>query len=210
MYRLDPASKRLDRVIETMQQPNGLAFSANEEQLFVVDLRGRPDRTCRLISGASTSPRMARRSIAASWSKLPSVCSTVSASTMKIASGRAPATVCIATTTMATCLARSSREFLVINLCFGGPKRNILYMCTPRTVLRVPVRARGQNAFRGRAASHDGGYHRLDARRRPASSAGELLDRTLNPSHRCCARNRAGNRLPFCRRRRQASLARQQ
>ena len=45
VYRLDPVSKRLDRVIETMQQPNGLAFSANETQLFVVDSArtSRPD-----------------------------------------------------------------------------------------------------------------------------------------------------------------------
>ena len=62
----------------------------------------------------------------------------------------------------------------MINLCFGGPKGNILYMCAPRTVLRVPcARARPvclQDGWPVMTAD----IIELDARRRPASSAGEI------------------------------------
>lgn len=44
VYRLDPASGRLESVAEDVLGPNGLAFSPDENTLYVVESRGVPNR----------------------------------------------------------------------------------------------------------------------------------------------------------------------
>lgn len=45
VYRLDPASGRLTVAVGDMQRPNGLAFSPDESRLYVVDTPGAGDKT---------------------------------------------------------------------------------------------------------------------------------------------------------------------
>jgi len=44
VYRIDPDTGALARVLDDLQGPNGLAFSPDEQQLYVVESRARPHR----------------------------------------------------------------------------------------------------------------------------------------------------------------------
>ena len=148
VYRLDPVSKRLDRVIETMQQPNGLAFSANETQLFVVDSArtSRPDLPAhirRFDITADGTPVDRGVVVEATVGLFDGIRLD---DEDRIWAGAGDGVHCYDND--GHLVGKILTGVPVINLCFGGPKGNILYMCTPRTVLRVPVRARGQYAFR--------------------------------------------------------------
>jgi gluconolactonase len=147
VYRLDSATGRLDAMITTMSQPNGLAFTADETSLFVVDsarTKG-PDHPCHI-----------RRFDLAADGSLADQGVVVEASAGlfdgirldddgRIWAGAGDGVHCYSPE--GRLLGQIRMETPVINLCFGGPKRNILYMCAPNQVLRVPVRARGIDMF---------------------------------------------------------------
>ena len=99
VYRVDPASGDVEAVVTDMVQPNGLAFSLDETQLYVVDT-GR-------THGAQNPAHMRVFDVGKAGNKavgrsrlrrLPQpACSTASGSTRAAASGRAPPTASIAT-----------------------------------------------------------------------------------------------------------------
>lgn len=147
VWRLDTASGRLEAVITTMVQPNGLAFSPDESALYVVD-SGRtmgPQHPAHIRrfdlgpDGALTD----RGVLADATAGLFDGIRVDDAGRIWAGAGdgvqvHAPD---------GRLLGRIVLGRPVINLCFGGPKRNLLYMCTPESVLRVPIRARGICAF---------------------------------------------------------------
>ncbi|WP_210497117.1 SMP-30/gluconolactonase/LRE family protein [Microvirga antarctica] len=148
VYRLDPDTGRLDRVIETMHQPNGLAFSADETQLLVVDSARTsgpdlPAHIRRFEIGANGRPVDRGVLIEATAGLFDGIRLD---DADRIWAGAGDGVHCYDAD--GRMLGKILTGAPVINLCFGGPKRNVLYMCTPRTVLRVPVRARGQDPFR--------------------------------------------------------------
>jgi len=151
VYRLDPATGQLDAVITTMKQPNGLAFTADEKSLYVVDSAQTmgPDH-----------PGHIRRFDLAEDGTLTDQGVVVEASAGlfdgirlddagRIWAGAGDGVHSYAPD--GRLLGKIRMETPVINLCFGGPKRNMLYMCAPKQVLRAPVRARGIDAFATRA-----------------------------------------------------------
>ena len=96
VYRVDPKNGEVE-VITDMVRPNGIAFSPDESQLYVVDT-GRRRRT-----EPGAYPRLQRRPTASSpaaWSSptAPPACSTASGWTATAASGPALPTASIATT----------------------------------------------------------------------------------------------------------------
>lgn len=146
VYRLEPGHAP-EAVITTMVQPNGLAFSSDETRLFVVD-SGR--------TGGADLPAHIRRFDVQPDGPLIDRGVVVEASVGlfdgirlddedRIWAGAGDGVHCYAAD--GRLLGKLLVAGPVINLCFGGPKRNVLFMCTPRQVLRVPVRARGQNPF---------------------------------------------------------------
>jgi gluconolactonase len=147
VYRLDPATGRLDAVITTMVQPNGLAFTADEKSLFVVDsarTKG-PDHPCHIrrfdVTGGGT---LADRGVVVEASV--GLFDGIRLDDQdRIWAGAGDGAHCYASD--GRLLGKILMDAPVINLCFGGPKRNILYLCSPRQVLQVPVRARGIDAF---------------------------------------------------------------
>ena len=58
VYRLDPASGRLDVVADDVDGPNGLAFSPDESTLYVIESRARP-RTIRAFDVTAQGTRLA-------------------------------------------------------------------------------------------------------------------------------------------------------
>jgi len=147
VYRLDPVTSTVEAVITSMIQPNGLAFSRDESRLLVVDSArtGGPHLPAHIrLFDLSSKGRPEDRGIV------------VEASAGLFDGIRLDDQdrIWAATGEGVHCYSFDGRllgKILtggpIINLCFGGPKRNILYMCGPREVLRVPVRARGQNTF---------------------------------------------------------------
>lgn len=147
VYRLDPATGELAAVITGMVQPNGLAFSSDESSLFVVD-SGRtigPDHPCHIRRfDVSADGGLTDRGVVVEASvglfdgiRLDDA--------GRIWAGTGEGVHCYAPD--GRLLGKILVGSAVINLCFGGPKRNILYMCAPKTVLRVPVRVRGTDPF---------------------------------------------------------------
>lgn len=147
VYRIDPVSGQVDAMIRSMVQPNGLAFSPDEKSLFVVDSA----RT-----GGPHLPNEIRRFDLAADGALTD-CGTVVAGDQgvfdgirvddagRIWAGAGDGVHCYDAS--GTLLGRIVLDEPVINLCFGGAKRNWLYMCAPGRLLRVPLRVRGNDPF---------------------------------------------------------------
>lgn len=153
VYRLDPATGRLEAAITTMTQPNGLAFSRDETRLFVVETARTlgPDHPChirRFDLPAEGTP-IDRGVVAEASAGLFDGIRLDDQD--RIWAGAGDGVHCYASD--GRLLGKILMDVPVINLCFGGPKRNILYLCSPRQVWRVPVRARGIDAFATPAAA---------------------------------------------------------
>lgn len=147
VYRLPRGGGEPEAVITTMGQPNGLAFSTDETRLYVVDSArtGGPDLPChirRFDIGPDGQPVDAGVLVDASVGFFDGIRVD---DQDRIWAGAGDGVHCYSPE--GRLLGKILIGGPVINLCFGGPKRNILYMCAPRQVLRVPVRARGQNPF---------------------------------------------------------------
>ena len=90
VYRVDP-SGAVRIVADDFDRPNGLAFSADESLLYIVDTRQQPSH----IRVFAVGPE-ARCPAARSSGRATTACSTASAWTAKARSGRRPTTACTA------------------------------------------------------------------------------------------------------------------
>jgi gluconolactonase len=102
VYRIDPDDGRLDAVVTDMSKPNGLAFSPDEQWLYVVDTG---------ISHAPDGPRHIRRHrVQADGRRVGrgEACSTACEWMSTATSGPAPATGCTASRPTARSSARSA------------------------------------------------------------------------------------------------------
>jgi gluconolactonase len=147
VYRFDPETGRLEAVITTMVQPNGLAFNADESALFVVD-SGRtmgPDypahirRFDMLPGGGLRDGGVVVEATVGVFDGLRID------DEGRIWAGAGDGVHCYSIA--GKLLGKVLLGGPAINLCFGGPKRNVLYICAPFKVYRVPVRARGIDPF---------------------------------------------------------------
>ncbi len=147
VYRLMAGGDAPEAVITTMGQPNGLAFSADEQRLYVVDTArtGGAELPChirRFDIGADGRPIDRGILVEASAGLFDGIRID---DEDRIWAGAGDGVHCYDAN--GSLLGKILLDTPVTNLCFGGVKRNILYLCTPRRVLRLPVRARGQNPF---------------------------------------------------------------
>lgn len=148
LYRLDPATGDLRAVVTDMVQPNGLAFTPDERHLLVVD-SGR--------TGGAEHPAHIRRFAVREDGGLESLGVVVECPTGvfdglcidangRIWAGTADGVHCFSPD--GAPLGRIVLGEIIINLCFGGPKLNQLFLCAPTKVYRVFVRATGLNPWR--------------------------------------------------------------
>lgn len=144
VYRIDPASGVITRVVDDMKQPNGLAFSPDESMLFVADTGRTHFPDCQ--------PKIRRyplqpdgRSLGAGEDFI--LCDTGLFDGFRLDSqGNIWASAgdgvhCYAPD--GTLLGKILLDEVVANLCFGGPKRNRLFICATTTLRAIYVRARG-------------------------------------------------------------------
>ncbi|PJI42250.1 SMP-30/gluconolactonase/LRE family protein [Ferrovibrio sp.] len=144
VYCIDPASGAITRVVDDMKQPNGLAFSPDESMLFVADTGRTHFPDCQ--------PKIRRYPLRADGRSLCQgedfiVCDTGLFDGFRLDSeGNIWASAgdgvhCYAPDS--TLLGKILLDEVVANLCFGGPKRNRLFICATTTLRAIYVRARG-------------------------------------------------------------------
>jgi gluconolactonase len=143
VYRIDPGGG-VTRVIDDMQQPNGLAFSTDESVLFVSDTGKTHFPDCR-----AKIRRYPVRPDGASLGKGEDFVLCDSGlfdgfrfdTNGNIWSSAGDGVHCFAAD--GTLLGKILIDEVVSNVCFGSPKRNRLFICATTSVRAVYVNARG-------------------------------------------------------------------
>jgi gluconolactonase len=144
VYRLDPDSGEVSAVATDFVKPNGLAFSLDEKQLYIAD------------TGAThikNGPRHIRVAELGADGRTLGPAKLFAESTAGLFDGfRLDANGNIWTSAGdgvhvyapdATLIGKIKAPEVVANLCFGGPKRNRLYICGTTSLYAVYVNARG-------------------------------------------------------------------
>ncbi|WP_258571000.1 SMP-30/gluconolactonase/LRE family protein [Flavimaribacter sediminis] len=143
VYRIDPAGE-ITRVISDMKQPNGLAFSPDESLLYVADTGGTHFPDCApVIRAYPVSPD--GRSVGAGTDF--ATCSEGFFDGFRVDTGgniwssAGDGVHCFAPD--GALLGKILIDQVVSNLCFGGPKRNRLFICATTTLRAIYVNATG-------------------------------------------------------------------
>jgi gluconolactonase len=145
VYRIDAQSGQVSAVIDHMEKPNGLAFSPDEKWLYVVDtgVSHRPD-----------GPRDVRRYAVSSDGR------TVQGKGQLLASASVglfdglrvdvEGNLWLGAGDGVHCLSPEGQLIgkirvpeVVANVCFGGPKRNRLFICGTQSLYSIYVRTTG-------------------------------------------------------------------
>lgn len=143
VYRIDP-SGAMSRVIDDMKQPNGLAFSPDEAMLYVADTGRTHFPDCR--------PKIRRyplrpdgRSVGEGEDFIYCDAGLFDGFRLdtngNIWASAGDGVHCYAPD--GTLLGKILIDEVVANLCFGGPKRNRLFICATTTLRAIYVNARG-------------------------------------------------------------------
>lgn len=148
LYRIDPHSGRTQRMASDFVQPNGLAFSPDETVLYVAD-SGR--------SHVPDGPAHIRRFAVASQGRLEdrgvlAECGAGLFDGFRVdTAGRLWAAAADGVHVLhpddGRLLGKLHVPHSVANVCFGGPKRNYLFICATGTLYGVPVLANGAKTF---------------------------------------------------------------
>jgi gluconolactonase len=144
VYRIDPASGAVDKVTDDFVKPNGLAFSADESVLYVADTGASHDadgpRHIRQLKVSGDGRRLESSKVFATcgnglfdgfrldregrlW------CSAGDGVHAYSASGKLLGKILVPET--------------VANVCFGGPKRNRLFMCGTSSLYSLVLKVNG-------------------------------------------------------------------
>ncbi len=143
VYRIDPDGG-ITRVIDDMRQPNGLAFSADESLLYVADTGKTHFPDC--------APVIRRYPVAADGRSVGAGEDFVTCDAGlfdgfrldtqgNVWSSAGDGVHCFAPD--GALLGKIPLDEVVSNLCFGGPKRNRLFICATTSLRSVYVNARG-------------------------------------------------------------------
>ena len=143
VYRLDPRSGDISAVITEMARPNGLAFSRDERVLYVTETGGTHDSGVPIVIRAYDVSADGRevgngRVFASSRSGFFDGLRVDENDNVWTSAGRG-----------VRCYARDGAHLgtipvpeLVANVCFGGPKRNRLFICAQTSLYAIYVNAR--------------------------------------------------------------------
>jgi len=144
VYRIDPRSGAVDAVIRDRVRPNGLAFSPDERQLYVVD------------TGASHVPGLPvtihAYSVDGEGRSLgpPRLFATCPEGFFDGFRVDIAGNVWTSAGTSVFCYAPDGTHLgtipvgeIVANVCFGGPKRNRLYICGQTSLYAIYLKVRG-------------------------------------------------------------------
>ena len=144
VYRIDPESGAVTLLIEDMVQPNGIAFSPDESILYVADTGRTHEPDC--------APRIRAYPVAADGVSVGGGADFVTCDNGlfdgfrvdtkgHIWSSAGDGVHCFAPD--GTLIGKILLPEVVANVCFGGPKRNRLFICATSSVFALYVNARG-------------------------------------------------------------------
>ncbi|MBW4024611.1 MAG: SMP-30/gluconolactonase/LRE family protein [Proteobacteria bacterium] len=147
LYRIDAKTGAIDAVGRDFVQPNGLAFSPDERKLYVADTgrTHRPDGPAHIrVFDVDGAGKLARSRVFAD-------CTAGLFDGFRIdTSGR------IWTSAFdgvhcydpdGTLIGKVNVPEIVANVCFGGPKRNVLYICGTTSLYSVKLFVGGHKTF---------------------------------------------------------------
>ena len=144
VYRIDPASGAIDKVTDDFVKPNGLAFSPDESTLYIADTGASHDpdgpRHIRQFKLSSDGRRLEQGKLFATCSnglfdgfRIDRAgrlwCSAHDGVHAYAADGRLIGKILIPET--------------VANVCFGGPKRNQLFICATSSLYSLVLKTNG-------------------------------------------------------------------
>ncbi len=144
VYRLDPAAGRLAVVVDDMQRPNGLCFSPDERRLYVVDTPYVGPKTTRVYDVVADGTQTANgREFfgGAGWAD-GIRCDTEGNVWAGLSGGAGEDGVGIFAPD-GTLIGRILLPERCANLCFGGHKRNRVFMAASQSVYALFVEAQG-------------------------------------------------------------------
>jgi len=144
VYRLDPATGQLTIAVGDMKRPNGLAFSPDEKLLYVVDTPGPGQRTIQLYdvvdNGTKTTNRREFNSAEPGGSDGMRV--DVQGNSWCAWSGEAEDGVAVFAPD-GKMIGRIMLPERCANVCFGGLRRNRLFMAASQSIYALYVEAQG-------------------------------------------------------------------
>ena len=144
VYRIDPLSGSVERVADDFVKPNGLAFSADESQLYISDTGFSHDplgpRHIRALQVSADGRRLGA-------SRLFADCSSGLFDGFRL--DRAGRLWCSAYDGVhvynpaGTLIGKIRIPETVANVCFGGPKRNRLFICATTSLYAIHLKVNG-------------------------------------------------------------------
>ena len=144
VYRLDPASGDITAVATDFIKPNGLAFSTDEKQLYIADTG---------MSHVKDGPQHIRVAEVSAEGRALGPAKLFATATIGVFDGfRLDAKGNIWTSAGdgvhvyapdGTLIGKIKLPEVVANVCFGGPKRNRLYICGTTSLYAIYVNAQG-------------------------------------------------------------------
>jgi gluconolactonase len=144
VYRIDPASGAVELVADDFVKPNGLAFSPDESMLYIADTGA---------SHADDGPRHIRRFAVASDGRRLGAGSLFAECTRGLFDGFRLDTEGRIWTSAGdgvhvydpdgSLIGKILLPERVANVCFGGPKRNRLFICATSSLYVITVNAKG-------------------------------------------------------------------
>jgi gluconolactonase len=142
VYRLDPASGALSIAIADMERPNGLCFSPDESRLYVVDTPGGPKTThvYDIVDGKAVNGRLFFDGTPGHADGIR--CDTAGNVWCGFSGGPGQDGVAVFAPD-GTLIGRILLPERCANLCFGGRKRNRLFMTASQSVYALYVEAQG-------------------------------------------------------------------
>ncbi|HUB12573.1 MAG TPA: SMP-30/gluconolactonase/LRE family protein [Acetobacteraceae bacterium] len=145
VYRIDPADGRMSVVVDDMQRPNGLTFSPDESRLYVVDTANTGPKTTRVYDVVADGTRLANSRLFFDGS--PGYadgirCDTEGNVWCGFSGGPEDDGVAVFAPD-GTLIGRVLLPERCANVCFGGRKRNCLFMAASQSVYALFVEAQG-------------------------------------------------------------------
>jgi gluconolactonase len=147
VYRVDPQTGRVEAAITTMVRPNGLAFSLDESQLYVVDSAGSnlgPKLADMLVFDIDSSGRAGngRKFVDRTIGGFDGFRLDTAG---RIWTSAGQSVECYLPD--GTLIGRIRVPETVSNCCFGGPKRNVLYMTGTTSLYSIRLMVNGAKTY---------------------------------------------------------------
>ncbi|HVH73710.1 MAG TPA: SMP-30/gluconolactonase/LRE family protein [Stellaceae bacterium] len=145
VYRVDPRTGALSVVVDDMGRPNGLAFSPDESRLYVVDTPGTGARTTRVYDVAADGTRLQQGRLF--FDASPGFADGIRVDCQGnvwagFSGGEGQDGVAVFAPDGAL-IGRILLPERCANVCFGGQKRNRLFMAASQSVYSLFVEAQG-------------------------------------------------------------------